>query len=282
LLQPALGPVFDNRQVDPSIEDLLQPRVLETRRPLPFLGDVALRVSRPGRVKLGASWVWANEKLPRVRVDAGLGQLLLAQAQGLPVDAATAAGVLGRFQSGQPLLAGTYARSHVFSLEASTLLGPGQLDLDVAFQPRTSYYGPGLVPLDKATLTWVVGYGQAADTPVVYAVSYLGLAIPGVEAGEQLLWVEPARAQATARTVFFHLVSAAVGVPLWRRTFEVSLRGAVELVQGSSSVGPRVAFQGVEGLTVWLAAELYQGAAFSPFGYFSRNDRVLLGARWER
>jgi hypothetical protein len=281
LLQPALGPVFDNRVVDPSVEDALQAQALVTRQPPPFLGDVALRVSRVGRVKVGASWVWVNEKLPRVRLDGALAQLLRGQAEGRPLDPALAATVLDRATAGRSLFSGTFARSHVFSLEASTLLGPGQLDLDLAYQPRATYYGADLQVLDKATVTWVVGYSQAGDTPVVYSVAYLGLAVPGVGPGERLLWLEPADAVGRARTGFLHLVSGTVAVPLWRRNVEVSLRGALELVQGSYAVGPRVAFLGVEGLALWLAAEVYEGAAFSPFGYFSRNDRVVLGARWD-
>ena len=44
LSQPGLAPAFDNRRVDPSIEDAVQDRVLETQRPVPFAGDLALRV----------------------------------------------------------------------------------------------------------------------------------------------------------------------------------------------------------------------------------------------
>jgi hypothetical protein len=32
---------------------------------------------------------------------------------------------------------------------------------------------------------------------------------------------------------------------------------------------------------VWLGAELFEGSAYSPLGYFGRNDQVVLGARYE-
>ncbi|HEY0882835.1 MAG TPA: DUF1302 family protein, partial [Archangium sp.] len=64
VLQPAFGRTFDNRRINPSVEDFLQDRVLETERPPPFVGDVALRVRAPvGPVKVGASWGWMNEKM---------------------------------------------------------------------------------------------------------------------------------------------------------------------------------------------------------------------------
>ncbi|MBL8910484.1 MAG: hypothetical protein JNM17_07245, partial [Archangium sp.] len=69
LLQPAFGAALDNTRIDPSVEDFLQDRVLETQRPPPFAGDLALRLSSDGRVKFGANWVWMNEKLPRVTMD---------------------------------------------------------------------------------------------------------------------------------------------------------------------------------------------------------------------
>jgi hypothetical protein len=42
-----------------------------------------------------------------------------------------------------------------------------------------------------------------------------------------------------------------------------------------------VTYQGIEGLKLFVAAEFYEGKPWSPFGYFDRNDRVLLGARYE-
>lgn len=281
LLQPGLGAWLDERRVDPSISDPLQERLLETKRPPPFLGDLALRVVRQGRVKVGASWVWLNEKTPRLTVDPQLASVLAGAAGGPPVDEATVAAVWTRIQAGEPLFRGTSARSHLFSLEASTLVGPGQLDVDVTYTPRATYVDPTLQPVDKASVTWVVGYSQSSESPIVYSLSYLGMAVPEVRAGEQLLFLEPAAAAVRPRTVVFHLVSGSVAVPLWRRRFEVAVRASVEPVQGSIALGPRVSFLGVEGLAVWAAAEVYEGPAMSPFGYFARNNKVLLGARFE-
>jgi len=281
LSQPGLAPAFDNRRIDPSIEDSVQDRVLETQRPVPFAGDLALRVVSRGRVKIGASWVWMNEKLPRVAVDPEVSALSRAQASGRPLDSAAALSVANRFSAGEVLVRGTYLRQHLFSLEGSSIIGPGQLDVDLTFSPRQTFVDPGFAPINKASLTWVLGFSQASVSPVFYSVSYLGLAIPGVAASEQLLLVEPATAVGGARTAFFHLLMGTVAMPVWQDRFELQLRAAFEPIQRSFAVGPRVTFQAIEGLKIWLAAEVYEGPAWSAFGYFSRNDKIGVGVRYE-
>jgi hypothetical protein len=280
-LQPAFGRALDNTRIDPSVEDYLQDRVLETQRPGPFVGDVALRVARDGRVKLGASWVWMNEKLPRVRIDPELSSVLASQAAGRTVDQAAALSVLNRFQAGETLYRGFYGRQHLFNAEASALLGPGQLDVDLTYSPRQTFYDANFAPIDKAALTWVVSYSQASDSPVLYSVSYLGMAIPDIGAREQLMLLEPATAAGEPHTGFFHLFIGFVGVSVWEKRFELSLRATFEPVQKSFSISPRVTWQAVEGLKVFASAEFFEGTPWSPFGYFNRNDRVLVGARYE-
>lgn len=281
LLQPGLGPALDTTRLDPSVEDFVQDRVLETVRPPPFAGDVALRLSRPGRVRLGASWVWMNEKLPRVRMDPELASLLSAQAAGRATDPAAAVSVLNRFQAGETLYRGTYARQHLFSLEASALLGPGQLDVDLTYSPRQTFFNADFEPVDKAAVTWVVGFSQASDSPVTYAVSYLGMAIPDVGAREQLILLEPATAVGAARTGVFHLFVGTLGGEVWKDRLELSVRVAFEPIQRSFAFSPRVTYLGLEGLQVFFAAEISEGAAWSPLGYFDRNDKLLVGARYE-
>lgn len=280
-LQPAFGRALDNTRIDPSVEDYLQDRVLETQRPVPFAGDVALRVASDGRVKLGASWVWMNEKLPRVRIDKELSGVLASQAAGRTVDQAAAVSVLNRFQAGETLYRGFYGRQHLFNLEASALIGPGQLDVDLTYSPRQTFYDADFAPIDKAAVTWVASYSQASDSPVLYSLSYLGMAIPDIGAREQLIIIEPATAAGAPHTGFFHLFIGFVGVSVWDKRFELSLRGTFEPVQRSFSIAPRVTWQAVEGLKVFASAEFFEGTPYSPFGYFNRNDRVLVGARYE-
>lgn len=281
LLQPALAPSFDTRRIDPSVEDFSQERLLETKRPPPFAGDVALRLASSGAFKLGGSWVWMNEKMPRVVIDPELQIIASANALGRPVPQAALASVGNRFQAGETLLRGTYGRTHLFSLEASALVGPAQVDVDVTFSPRQTFFDAEFRPLDKSSLTWVLGVSQASDSKFVYAVSYLGLVVPDLLASEQLVLLEPSTARGAARAAVFHLFVANLSYALLDDRLGFEVRGAFEPIGLSFAVGPKVWWQPTSGLKVWLAGEVFEGSAFSPFGFFSRNDKVMLGARYE-
>lgn len=278
LLQPPLGvpvPV----SVDPSVEDGLQPHLLETERPgLP--GDVGLRVTgEVGRVKLGGSWVWANEKLPQVTVDPELAAVLRARERGEPADAALLLSLQERLRAGETLVTGRYGRQHVVAAEASTLVGPAQLDVDVGFSPSRTFYGEQLNPLRKPAVTWVVGVSQAEESDLVYSVTYSGLAVPDVGAQERLFLLEPGTARGQEHTAFFHLLVADVGYSLLEGRLQVGLRGAFEPIQRSYLVAPRVGWRLSEHVHLGLAAEVYGGPPYSAFGYFNRNDQVLASVR---
>ncbi|HYO65250.1 MAG TPA: hypothetical protein VEU33_04145 [Archangium sp.] len=278
LLQPRMGvpvPV----SVDASVEDGLQPHLLETQRPgLP--GDVGLRVTGDvGRVKLGGSWVWANEKQPQVTLDPELETLLRARERGEPVDAALLLSLQERLSAGESLATGRYARQQVMAAEASTLVGPTQLDVDVGFSPSRTFYGDRLRPLRKPTVSWVVGASQAEESDLVYSVTYTGLAVPGVGEQEVLFLLEPGTARGRERTAFFHLLVADVGYSLLGGRLQVGMRGAIEPIQRSFLVAPRVGWRVSEHVHLGLAAEVYGGPSFSAFGYFNRNDQVLASVR---
>jgi hypothetical protein len=281
LLQPALGQVVDNRPVAPSIEDAIQERVLETQRPVPFAGDVALKVVSTGRFKVGGSWVWMNQKLPRVLVDPELSAVLRAQALGQPVDPATATSVANRLQAGQTLYTGSYTRAHLFSAQATTLLGPFQLDADITFSPRQTYFDIDGAPLDKTSLTWVLGLSPAEETEWVYALNYLGLAIFDMAAQEQVALIEPATARGASRTAWLHFINGLFGRSFFSGRLEVVLKAAFEPIQRSFAGSLKVTYKPVERLSVWLAGELFEGPPVSPLGYTNRNDRLMVGARVE-
>jgi hypothetical protein len=280
LLQPGAGVSFDNRRIDPSIEDYIQEQIVETKRPPPFLGDLALRLVSTGTWKIGASWCWVNEKLPRVTIDPELNTLLKSRSAGKPLDPALATSVANRLEAGETLYTGEYWRQHIFSLELSRLVGPGQLDVDVSFSPRQTFFDASFAPISKAAITWVLGYSQATDSPLTWGVNYLGIAVPDVKASEQLFLLEPATAVGKDRIGWLHLFTGFVGYPFFDKRLDVSLRAAFEVVQRSFALAPRVAWKGFDGLEIWLTAEFQEGNPYSPFGYFSRNDKVLLGATY--
>lgn len=283
MVQPGLGAQLP-QQVDASIEDQLQPHLLETKRPkaFPWLGDLGLRATtQAGPVRLGVSWVWVNEKTPMVTLDPELAALARSAARGNDPDPAIALSVQDRLASGEQLMTGFYPRQHVFSGEAQALIGSAQLDVDLAYSPAQTLYGSDLKPLRKETITWVVGLSQAEDSPLLYNLTWTGIAVPDLPSDGYLFLLEPATAAGAPRTVFFHSLFGTVGYALFDRRLEVSVRGAFEPVQRSFALAPRIAWKGWDRTTVALGAELYQGKVYSPFGYFDRNDQVLAQLQYD-
>jgi hypothetical protein len=278
LVQPALELALPIR-IHESIEDELQPHLLETERPraFPWLGDAALRAVVPlGQVRAGLSWIWINEKMPGVEIDPELAVLARAAAQQVDPPPLIVQSVQSRLAAGERLSTGRYARAHVFSAEARALLGPAQLDVDVGYSPaQTVVLGGDLRPSSKRTLTWAVGVSQAEDSPFLYAATYVGIAVPDLPSEQFLFLLEPETAARAPRTVFFHALVAKVGYELWDERLEVSARGAFEPVQRSWALGPRIAWKGMARLTLALGAELYGGPERSPFGYFRGNDQLV-------
>ena len=279
MVQPALG-VAVPVELHPSIEEGLQPHVLETERPqaYPWLGEWGLRATtKVGSATVGASWAWTYEKIPAVTLDPELSALVRASARGVEPDPATAVSVQERTLAGEKLLRGHYPRQHLLSLEAQVLLGTAQLDLDASYSPAQTLYDARLNPLRLRTFTWVAGVSQAADSPFLYSVNYLGFAVPDLPSEGYLFLLEPATAAGAPRTVWFHALFVQLGYALFDRRLELTFRGGVEPIQRSWAIAPRAAWR--EGRhTVGVGLELYEGRTYSPFGYFSRNDQVV--ASW--
>jgi hypothetical protein len=277
LIQPGLG-VSIPFMVDPSIEDGLQPHLLETERPqaVPWLGDIGLRATSELRgVRFGGSWVWANEKLPALQLDPELDAVLRAQSRGEAPDAALLLSLQERLRAGETLVTGSYARQHLFGLEATTLLRTAQLDVDVGFSPAQTFFDEQLRPVRKPTVTWVLGLSQAEDSDFIYSVTYLGLAVPQVEAGELLVLLEPGTARGEAHTAFLHMLVAEARYAPRNGNWELGFRGAFEAVQRSFVLAPRAGWRFTDHVSVGLAAEIYAGKPYSPLGYFGRNDQIL-------
>jgi hypothetical protein len=281
LVQPALVGSSFPVTVSSSIVDQIQPRLLETQRPnaWPWMGDLGLRATRQtGPVKLGLSWVWMNEKVPEVTVDPELAAVVSAQLRGQPPNLGQVLSVENRLLAGQQLFTGIYQRQHLFSAEASALIGSSQLNVDLTYSPAQTFVDANLNPIRKPAITWVVGVNQASDSSLIYAVSYVGLAIPDVDAQQLLLLIEPASTQSVGRVAWLHVLMGTIGYKLLDDDLELSLRAAFEPIQLSGAVAPRVTYHFHERYHVWAGAELYQGKALSPFGYFNRANSVLIGA----
>lgn len=278
-LQPDFGASMPYR-LDESIEDESQPRVLETERPraFPWLGDLGLRATTNVKdVTVGASWVWAYEKIPQATLDPELQTVLADQAAGRPQNEAAVLSVQNRFNAGERLGRGRYQRQHAFSLEASTLVKSAQVDADVSFIPEQTLVDDQFNPVRLPTLTWVVGVTQAEDSDLLYNLTYIGMAIPGLSADQLLLILERSTARGAPRTAFLHGLIGTIGYRFLERKLEVSLRGA--LGDRGFAVAPKVSYQLSERVTGVVEAEIYEGAKYSVFGYFDRNDQILAGVQ---
>lgn len=277
LVQPGLGLALPDPP-HPSIEDELQPHLLETERPraFPWLGDLGLRATLPvGPVTAGLSWIWVNEKLPRVQLDPELAALARSAARGNEPDPAVLVSIQDRTAAGEQLVHGSYPRQHVLSAQAQFLLRTAQVDLDVSWSPAQTLYASSLDPIRKSTITWVAGISQAAESKLLYNVTWFGISVPDLPTSGYLFLLEPATAAGAPRTVWFNALFATVGYRLLDDRLELSVRAALEPVQRSWAIAPQVAWRGFERVTLSLGAEFYEGRVYSPFGYFGRNDQVL-------
>lgn len=277
MVQPGLGLALPNPP-DESIEDELQPHLLETERPraFPWLGDVGLRATLPvGPVTAGVSWIWVNEKLPRVELDPELAALARSAARGNEPDAAVLASLQDRSLAGEQLVRGSYPRQHVVSAQAQFLVRSAQVDLDVSWSPAQTLYASSLDPIRKSTITWVAGVSQASESKLLYNVTWFGISVPGLPSRGYLFLLEPATAAGAPRTVWFQALFATVGYRMLDDRLELSARGGFEPVQRSFALAPQVSWKGLERVSVSVGAEFYQGRVYSPFGYFDRNDQVF-------
>jgi hypothetical protein len=276
LLQPGLG-VNPPLTVHPSIEDGLQPHLLETDRPLG--GDLGLRgvVSLSPSIEVGASWIWMAQKLPRLEVNQDLVNLIRAILTSFPPDPALVSALEESLEAGAPLVRGHYPRSHLLSLEGSALLGAVQLDADVTYNSRQTFYDASLSPLDRRTFQWALGLTQAEASDWVYQLSYVGFAVPRIQEGQRLVGLEPAGAEARAHTAWMHAVAGGLAYTFWERRLELAARGVLELMQRSFAASLRATYSPGEHWSVWAAAELYEGGAATPLGYFGRNDQLWAG-----
>ena len=269
------------QRLDPSVEDRLQPYLLTTQRPpdVPFPGDLGLRATRKlGAVTLGGSWSWTVEKLPQVTLDPELARVFADRAAGRQPSGAALLSLQQRFEDGQVLWTGRHARNQVVAAEVSALVGSSQLDVDVGFSPAQTFVDDRFRPVRKAAWTAVVGLGQAdPDSDLLYAVSWLGMAVPGVGADELLLVLEPGTARGAARTAWNMGVLGTVAYRALDRRLEVGLRAVVET--RGVGISPRVSWQANDRVTLLLAAEIYDGRSWSLFGLLGRNDQVIAGVQ---
>ncbi len=269
-----------NRYAPTGVDEVdhgLVQRALEAAEPraFPWLGDVGLRATTEvGPLTVGASWIWINEKTPAVELEPELIEAVRARVSGEDRGPPLAS-LLDRAMAGERLATGRYGRQHLLSLEAQTLVSTAQLDLDLSWSPAQTLYDAGFQPIRMQTLSWALGVSQATDSPLLYSVSWLGMVVPGLASEDYLLLLEPGAAAGAPGTVWVNALIGTVGYRFLSDRLEVSVRAAVEPMQRSWALSPRVTWKAFSQTTVGLAAELYEGRPWSPFGHFGRNDQVV-------
>ena len=285
LLQPALASIAPDLSplIDLSLEDRVQPFVAETQRPQGFLtsGDLGARLtSKALGPKLGVSYLFTREKLPRVSLDPKVSQLINDVTRQRPVEESELRAILDRLRRGEKLSQGYFPRYQIIAAEASHLLGPVQLDLDVSFSPaRTTYNTFNLQPVFRPATTLVAGISDARGEELLASLTFVALIVPGVEQGTRLLFLDREGAEATRHTAMLTALIAAVGTVPQPHGLSGELRAVVELTNRSFALAPHLSWRFTDLVLAGLGGEFYAGPALSGLGYFKRNDAIFADVR---
>ncbi len=281
LLQPALqratrGVTLDPGVLpDPSLEDDLQPLLLGTSRPqaFPSQTELGLRVLYGDLgPRLGLSYLFVHERLPRVTLPAGIAGPL---ARSLRDEALSAEEVASLAALTRPTVPGEFPRYHQVAFEGSELFGPVQLDVDLAWSPKRMLYDQALRPMDQQVWTAALGVTDARGTGLIATASALFMAIPGIESGRRLLFIESAGAEARPHTAFLLAYAAVFGGRFFEERLSLELRALADGLFRSAALGPRVGWSINEWLTAGAGAEVWMGPPLWGFGYFRNNDQLF-------
>ncbi len=288
-VQPGLLPYFPIPNVDgfldATVEDYRQTALVETSRPkgFPQDGDVGVRLrSKLGPATLGATFLYAHEAVPRVYMDPQLASVVASVSNGQPVDLATAASVGARLAAGEKLFFGDHPRYVLVGADASVLVGPAEVDVDVGYKPKRTEYLQDLTPVTRPSLTAVVGVSDARGGDLVLSLTYGALVVFGMNPGERLFLFEPQATDASSpRAALVHGLVGLAGYRFLDGDLLVEARGAFELNQDSFAIGPRAVYRVGDHLSFAAGAEFWIGPPLSPFGYFWRNNDVFVETRIE-
>lgn len=287
LLQPALQratrglPPSQVTRPPLSVEDELQPLLFGSDRPqaFPTEAELGMRfIYTDAGPRLGLSLLSVHERLPRLSLPVEIAAPLARSIEGGSLTPTESAAV-ARLVSGVP---GEFPRYHQVAFEGSELLGPVQLDVDLAWSPRRTFYDQGLQPIDRPAWTAVLGLTDARGTGLVATASALFMAIPGIEAGRRLVFIESAGAESRRHTAFLLVWAAALGGKLVEDRLSLEIRALADGLFRSAALAPRIGWSFNERLSATIGAELWMGPPLFGFGYFRQNDQLFaeIGARF--
>jgi hypothetical protein len=256
--------------VDPTVRDLVQPALAQTRRPRYDLTQPAAgaRLAFNGEKADAALYYHVGySPNPYFRVSPDLGPLLAASNPDQPE--ALLAQVFAAARAGRPLFASTFEPRHHVGADGQIALGPFIGKVDAAFESQAPF-----VRRDFSALLSPVAEGVAA---VEYQPGELGRSI-AIEAyyqhvfdakpGEPLL--------AAARDT---VAAAALVRWTFKEHFEIELRAVEWLEPRGTLVRPQVAYR-TGALELRVGATLLEGSEGSYAWYYRRNNGAYTMARY--
>lgn len=160
----ALSALPLDRLVDPSLEELVQPLVVQSELPeeLPRNASVGARVTGTHRgLDLSAGWFYGWDRFPYVRLSPALAAAAAILGGGATPDAESLQSVVqlvgDDLATGTPLVQAEYLRRHVVEVDAVRYLGPVGVRIESAFSPRRTLYRADLRSVRRASLLSAAG-----------------------------------------------------------------------------------------------------------------------------
>ena len=164
-------------------------------------------------------------------------------------------------------------------MEGSALVGPAQIDVDVAHSASRLFVDSHLNPVFHPLSTAEVTAADARGTQLTLAASVVAIWIHDIPQGERILILDRPGTEASAHQTIGGFVALLVGYRTWQNKLEGEARGYLDPRQGSYAVGLRGAWNVNDRVHVLAGYQRFQGPAESPFGYFRRNDAAWGGIR---
>jgi hypothetical protein len=162
--------------IDPSLEDLAQPLLLQTELPderprNASIGSRLTLIKRGWDVSAGYLYGW--DRTPFTRFSPAAITLLntaLAGQGSLSLEAPEVQAVLRSIANGEPLYSASYERMHTVEIDGVTYVGPVGVRFEAAMSPRRTLFLETLESVRRPTVTSALGLSyEAGDGDLVLA-----------------------------------------------------------------------------------------------------------------
>jgi hypothetical protein len=252
---------LDAALVDPSLDDLISPLLLQTELPEETPGNVSAGTRltySSGGVDLGLGVFYGWDRTPRWAISAEAFELLAALADGALTgldDLEALQGALGPLAGGDRLVRGRYDRLLSTVVDAVTYAGPIGIRAELVAQPERTVYTATLAGIRRPTLTGALGlsYENGDGSFVVSVEGYWQESFLRASDGAALLDLD-------------RVVAVLGGVQLSLEAFErardtrwsdlsLQLGGLVLAETGDAAIAPSIAWSVTDRLELSTGAE---------------------------